>query len=248
MNLAQNKDQWAEAMSDGKRIILINHFLNGNELPEWELLEALPPQEVENATLKTYLFKGQGKKENQLLKIDLVEAGNWKKSHDITASLLNEYMSLEIKDSRSGKVEIGDIGFTNIESPTYFLFSRGNITARVSNIGSEIVPVNEISGLLDHHFFQLPKDTKIEAYSRVIEFGLEVDKTNAGERIPIKLSLQSPFHKEAWIKLVCASGEFTIEKNQVFYTGSEKGPETIKLYLTNREGEVHSEAIEFNLE
>jgi len=118
----------------------------GDQLGGWTVarVDALAVPGARSARLS--FWRGDGRRDDVLLRLDLVEAASPSAARELLLEMLGEFQSPQI--ARLADPPAGDVAF-GVPDGTALLFARGEVVAMVRNAGRSVVAADEFARLVD---------------------------------------------------------------------------------------------------
>jgi hypothetical protein len=242
-------EEWAKQTDVGKRILIWNFFMGGNEIPGWELIKTIPKHIHEYGRVNIYIWhKVEGASE-ELIRIDVTESNSWHLAHERLLKELNECQAPQLPKATSRGIEIGDVAFVGFGEPVQsVVFARVNLVVSIDSIGRQEVPIVDTAKRIDELFITRPQASKEGVIPQIESFSSEKEVIGLSEMVPLNIKAKDPLHRPLWYKLIIDQGELFMRDEKVCYSSNTQGQSEISLFAINENGFIASTTLTIRIE
>lgn len=232
MDTPYDLQAWADATTRGRRLYNYNYRMTGDELRGWELINVVPMENAPGHHETVYLWEKKGSDGQELLRIGIAEADDWRTAQYQLHAQLRHNMRPDIPRGAGKLSAVGDVNYAGKEPGgthvASLVFSLGNVTIAISSVGDKTVDVSAIAQQLDHTLSEPPakEDIKAGKAEHLPLATLKVKKnqlTTLIERLPQRATT-------GWHKLVAPDGELKREDDAIVYVSPSAGEKKIEHY------------------
>lgn len=232
-----------------KQMFIHNYFLAGNEFPEWNLIKKISIPLADKVNFQSYIWKNIRSEEEELVRVDIIEAKSWFKAQSSLLRLLESYQAPVLIEASERDILVGDFAFVGHSEPVKsLLFTRANMIIRITSVGTHDVLVRKFAEYIDSLFMSRPDVTEVGVPPKIEGFAPESLSVKIAQRVSLRVDAKDPLNRRLWYKFFVDSGELYIEDNIVFFRSDESGEPEITLYVLNENQYVDSRKIRLKVE
>jgi hypothetical protein len=232
-----------------KQMLIHGYFLSGNEFPDWKLIKQIPVPLAEDAEFQSYVWENALSEEEELVRVDVVEADSWHKAQSSLLRLLESYQAPVLTEASERDITVGDLAFVGHgEAVGSLLFARGNMIIRTTSVGAQEVSVRKFAEYIDDLFTSRPEVAEAGVLPKIEAFTPESLKIKIAQRVSLRVDARDPLDRRLWYKFFVDRGELYIEDDVVFYTSEEPGEPEITLYAVNENQFLDSRKVRLTVE
>jgi hypothetical protein len=226
-------DEWAHETIDGRRIFNAGFQILGDELPDWQLIKAVPMETSRRGGELAYIWQQPDGTGRALLRLQIAELPDWRLAQRRLREDLEMSMRPNIPRGTGHLASIGDIAFVardpESDIPGAISFARGNIFSSVRSVGDEIVDVSAAAEWLDRAIGQPPSKSEL-ADARLEARTLEAAAREAGEERVIIDSIGRA-SDGGWLKVLASEGELRRQGDSLIYLAGAAGPARVETFV-----------------
>lgn len=238
-----------ENIKFNKQMFIHNYFLAGNEFPEWDLIKQIPIPLADDVKFQSYIWKNVRSEEEELVRVDIIEAKSWYKAQSSLFRLLESYQAPVLIEASERDIFVGDFAFVGHSEPVRsLLFARANMIIRTTSVGAQDVLVRKFAEYIDSLFTSRPDVTEVGVPPKIEAFAPESLSVKIAQRVSLRVDAKDPLNRRLWYKFFVDRGELYIEDNIVFFRSDESGEPEITLYVLNENQYVDSRKIKLTVE
>ncbi|MFH2111422.1 MAG: hypothetical protein ABIJ47_09210 [Candidatus Bathyarchaeota archaeon] len=232
-----------------KQMLIHGYFLAGNEFPDWKLVKQIPVPLAEDAEFRSYVWENALSEEEELVRVDVIEAGSWHKAQSSLLRLLESYQAPVLTEASERDITVGDLAFVgHSEAVGSLLFTRGNMIIRTTSVGAQEVSVIKFANYIDDLFTSRPEVAEVGVLPKIEVFTPKSLKIKIAQRVSLRVDARDPLDRRLWYKFFVDRGELYIEDGIVFYTSKEPGEPEITLYAVNENQFLDSRKVRLTVE
>lgn len=241
-------EKWAEQTGQGKFILIWKFFMAGNEIAGWELVK-VAVRDYNDRRSVIYMWRKPDSDAERLIRIDIVECGSWRKSHETLLKHLVECQAPQLPEATSKKIEIGDIAFIGFgETVQSAVFARANMVVSIHSVGKQDVSIIDTARRVDELFVSKPRLSEKGVIPEIEAFVSERGVIKRDEMIALDIRAKDPLDRPLWYRFEVDQGELSVKDGKVYFSSKAPGRPEISLFAVNENGFVAGTTLCINVE
>jgi hypothetical protein len=227
-----NVDEWADTTEQGRRIFNAGFRMAGDELPDWQLLKAVPMETARRDGEIAYVWEGQD--QHQMLRIAIGELPHWRLAQGRLHEELESSMRSNIPRGTGALASLGDVAYVGrdpeADTTAAISFARGNVFVSVRSAGNRIVDVSSAARWLDDAMSRPPSAADVRD-ERVQARPLPVTAREPGEEVVVIDSIAKTA-AGGWLKVIAPGGELRRDEDSLVYVAGSAGQTHLEAFIT----------------
>lgn len=232
METSHKVDEWAEATVRGRRIFNAGFLMAADQLPDWQLLKAVPMERSRGDGEIAYIWQGADR--HQMLRIAIAELPDWRLAQRRLQEELESSMRSNIPRGTGALASLGDIVYVARDPETDITaaisFARGNVFVSVRSAGDRIVDVSSPARRLDDAMSSPPSAAEVRD-ERVQARPLPVTAREPGEERVVIDSIAKTA-AGGWLKVLAPDGELRRSDDSLVYVAGSAGRTRLEAFIT----------------
>lgn len=213
--------RWAAETDLGRRLFNHNVQIKGTELRGWTLMKSARAQSAPDLVEQVTLLRRDGKKDGDAdLRIDIVEAADWRRAQQRLLETVLDCMNPDIARASGTLAKAGDVVFAAADGPGAGAAAfgvRGNVLWRVTRLASAEIDVSRWAQKLDALLSAAPAAASLDTQSVTVRPGEAV----------VVAELPDPGGAQ-WLKVIVPDGELRREGSRLLYTADKGGAKRVR--------------------